>query len=117
MIDEAEAEHIAAKELRFEIGNLPHLSDPEYVEGRGYVFEIRFTKPELPSREEIDDPTIDQEVDFYETQTIGEMVITDEGEIDRTSNEALEAEIRHRPTAEAVGLSVDLPSDDSEIES
>lgn len=111
MIDEAEAEHIAAKELRFEIGNLPHLSEPEYVEDRGYVFEIRFTKPELPSREEIDDPTIDQEVDFYETQTIGEMVVTDEGEIDRTSNEALEAEIRELNERVEAG---EIPKIDSE---
>lgn len=94
MVSQDEAERIAAKELRFEIGNLPHLSDPKYVDEKGYVFEIRFTKPELPTREEIDDPEIDQSVDYYETRTIGEMVVTDEGDIERTSNDELSEEIQ-----------------------
>lgn len=89
-ISEEEAERKAACELRFGVGNMPHLSDPEYDSELGaYVYEIRYTHPELPSREEIEDPDIDQKVEYYESQKIGEMKIFDDGHIERTPNEVL----------------------------
>jgi len=94
MVPKKEAKKIAAKELRFNVVHLPHLGDAEYVSGRGFVFPIKFTKPELPSREEIDDPNIEQSVEFYETQQIGELVVTDDGEIIRSSNDELNAAIK-----------------------
>lgn len=94
-ISQEEAERKAAYELRFEIGNMPHLSDPEYDEELGaYVYEIRYTHPEIPTEEEIKDPEIDQEVEFYESQQIGEMKVFDDGRIERTSNEELQENIR-----------------------
>lgn len=93
MVSKEKATYIATKELRFEIGNIPYLSDPQYEDGKGYVFLIKYTKPKLPTRDEIEDPEIDQQVEFYETQTIGEIIVTDSGEINRTTDDELQDEI------------------------
>jgi len=94
MVSKEEAKRIATKELRFEIGTLPYLSDPEYDSETGYIFEIRYTKTDLPTRDEVEDPNTEPEVEFYKPQTIGEMIITDDGEIQRSSIEELEENIR-----------------------
>lgn len=85
-----EAKKEATRELRFEIGNLPHLGEAEYDEERGgYVFPIKFTKPDIPDLE-----AGEEDVEFYQARQIGEMLVKDNGEIERTPNEELEEEIR-----------------------
>lgn len=85
-ISEDKATEMAEYELRFEIGSLPHLSDPEFEEDTGYVFDILYTKPEVNENEE--------GVTFYETQQIGEIIVCTDGAIERTSIETINENIR-----------------------
>lgn len=86
-LSKEEAKKKAAKELRFNIGNMPHLGEAEYDEQKqAYIFPINYTHPELPE-------TTGGDVEFYETQQIGEMTILENGEIQRTPNEKLRENI------------------------
>lgn len=83
-----EAEKEAQYELRFGIGNLPHLGEPTYEEETGrYIFPIKYTKPDIPS-------DTNKELKFYETQTIGKLIVESDGTVTRTSNEDLNENIR-----------------------
>lgn len=98
-IDREEAERLAQYELRFQIGNRPRLSDPEYdAERGGYVFKILFTKldlPDLPDKDPYEYERDDGgEVEFHEAREIGEMVVLDNGDIERTDNETLGTRIQ-----------------------
>jgi hypothetical protein len=87
-LNREEAEKEAQYELRFGIGNLPHLGDPTYEEKTGrYIFPIKYTKPDIPS-------DTNKELKFYETQTIGKLIVESDGTVTRTSNEDLNENIR-----------------------
>lgn len=98
-IDRDEAKRLAQHELRFEIGNLPHLTSPEYdSESGGYRFNIMFTKTDIPEIPEKDPqeymPEDGGDIEFYESQKIGELFVTDAGEIERTSDAELSENIQ-----------------------
>lgn len=87
-ISEDEAREKAAYELRFEIGNLPHLGEVQYdSDEKKYIFPIKFTKPDIPEHGK-------DELEFYETVKIGEIIVKEDGTIERTSNEELNEAIR-----------------------
>lgn len=90
-LTEEEARQEAAYELRFNIGNLPHLGDMSFDEENGvYVYPIKYTPVEIPDLE-----AGEEECTFFETQEIGEIRVDEEtGDINRTSIEDLEDEIR-----------------------
>lgn len=90
-LTEKEARQEAAHELRFNIGNLPHLGDMVFDKEAGvYIFPIKYTPVELPDLD-----AGEEECTFFETQDIGEIRVDEEtGDIERTQIEDLEDEIR-----------------------
>lgn len=90
-LTESEARKEAAYELRFNIGNRPHLGDIISDEAAGvYIFPIKYTPVELPDLD-----AGEEECTFFETQEIGEIRVDKEtGDIERTNIEDLEDEIR-----------------------
>lgn len=90
-LSKSDAEHAAAYELRFNVGSIPFLSDPEYdADENAYVFDILYSRPDLT------DAPFDSydELQYYQTQVVGEMRVYDDEHIERTPTDEIEASIR-----------------------
>lgn len=90
-LSQSDARHAAAYELRFNIGNIPFLSDPEYdSEDGAYVFDILYSRPDLTDApfESYD------EMQYYQTKVVGELRVYNDEHIERTPTAEIEAAIR-----------------------
>lgn len=93
-VPEEKARESAEETLRLEIGNLPHLGDPEIEEGE-YIFPLLISLPRVIFDKEGEEPV---GVRFLEETEIGEIrVNAATGEVtDRTDLHEIEAEIEEK---------------------
>jgi hypothetical protein len=89
-MDKYQAEKIAEKELRFEIGHSPYLRFGDKTEN-GYIFHICYT------------PVKDLSVLYYPT-IVGQLIVDSDGNLTRTSLQSIENNIEHARKAIEDGI-------------
>jgi hypothetical protein len=86
-ISKEEAARKAEKEIRFNVGTLPYLSNPVELYN-SYYFLIKYTPVTVRPQ------FTDREILFYPEQTIGALWIDEEDELHRTDDTTLNENIR-----------------------
>lgn len=89
-MDKDQAERIAEKELRFEVGHVPYLRFGDKTED-GYIFHICYT------------PVKDLSVLYYPT-IVGQLTVDNDGNLTRTSLQSIEDNIEHARKAIEDGI-------------